>query len=170
MGDADDNRPLVAAHVIPALPGRHPFSRPAEPPAASELVERAATSGDPDRFFEPKEKSVADWLRDQGGHTIVSVDVSQTPRNRTPDALYRQSDNWHTLEIKTLDEPTLTAVSRNLRIGRHQSTVLVIDGSRVGLTGEAAEPGLREAVRKYGLDFRQIVIRLVDGSAICWLP
>lgn len=166
----DDNRPLVQADVIVAPAQRHPSSRPAVPPGASELMDRAALTGDPDRFFSRKEKSAADWLRQQGDLTIVSVDVSELERTKTPDSLYRHSDDWRSLEIKTLDQPTGASVTRNLRLARSQSAVVFIDGAQVGLTREAAEAGLREAVRKYGPDFRQIVIRLGDDSAICWLP
>lgn len=137
-------------------------------PSVMDLIHSLAPEDDPDRYFLPKEKYAAEWLRFDGGHQIISVDRSNNVRH--PDAILNDGMNWCTVEIKTLTTPSPNAVIQNLRLGRRQSRIVVLDGQPAKLSWESAETGAQGAIRRYGDDFDQIIVRLGDGSSLHWMP
>jgi len=163
--------PLVlSADRIEAPAGRLPDAKPTKPPSLKELMPWVSPGdGDDDTHFKAKERTVADWLRNEG-LTVKSIPIREHGKlGKTPDAVIsRFSSQWHPMDFKILESADAAAVTRNLREARRQAKFAVIDGNPIGLTRETAERGLRDAVRKFGLDFTQIVIRLGDNSAIYW--
>lgn len=166
-GGDDANQPLVSGRRIDAARGILPGSSRPRVAAVDDLTAQRAPHWNPDLYFLPKEKAVADWLRAEGGHVVISVD--RRGDMKTPDSILRDGSRWRTVEIKTLEAPTAAALQRRLRVARHQSRIAVIDGYGVGLSSIHARSGITEAVRNFGPDFDQIVIRVADGTALLWL-
>lgn len=160
-------RGVVAVHV---RPGGAP--REQVPPSVAELeaARLVAPDDDPYRYFSPKERVLADWLSAHGITGLRSVRARDRPGKPTPDAVFDHVDGWATLEMKTLDSPAENAVRAGVRSGRKQSPIVVIDGCGVAIPPDRATTALRKAIRVHGVDLRQVIVVLADGSALGWKP
>lgn len=168
-GGADEQQePLGPGERITIEPGSLADASRPEVLSLEELAGATAPAADPDRYFLPKEKHTADWLRDIGGHTIRSID--RIADSKAPDSALHDGSCWRTAEIKTLRSDKAAAIIQNVRRARKQARTIILDGEPVGLSRKEAVDGLRDAVRNYGRDLDHIVIRLGDGAALVWLP
>lgn len=159
---------LVPGQQVSAPRGRIPGSSTPEVQSIDDLRPWTAPQDDPDKHFSPKEKAVADWLREAGASTVVSVDRSDHKRH--PDSIAEFQTSRGAVEFKILEAPTAVAVTRGIRSGRGQARIVVIDGTRSGLKRADAETGLRAAISRYGYDLDQVIIRLDDGGVLVWTP
>lgn len=164
-----DYGPLVPAadevHIPCPYPPKHPA--PSRPPVdvadiPSELI---APSSNAWEHFSPDECDVAEWLAEQGVN-VLSIRERDGHGARTPDAV--RADLAHTIELKTLNEPTQTAVITRVRAGRGQSRRIVIDGRAAGLTRHDAEQGIGRVVGMFGSQLQEILVVPATGTAVYW--
>lgn len=139
---------------------------PPTPPTYEEVSTEGitASSDDPDRWFLPAERSVADWLRNRG-LDIRSVRERTGHALKTPDAV-ATSQNV-TFEFKTAVGSTNSIVQR-IRTARWQARRVVIDVRGTGTTREAATAGLAAALDMYDAHLDEVVIIVTDNLAIGW--
>jgi len=145
---------------------------PRDRPTVTDLIDREliAPDSDPFRGFNADERAAAEWLSDNNVRGVRAVARRLGEREVTPDAVFDSADGTRTLEIKTLNSPTVNAVHRNIRSAARQASIIVIDGRAAGISRAQAEAGLANGVRSEGSDIEQVIVVLGDGSAIGWRP
>jgi hypothetical protein len=142
------------------------------PPTVSDLdgLGLIAPPSDPHRYFSGSERLAAQWLEGNGLIGLRSVKRSVGDQQKTPDATFGTGENVSTLEIKSPTTTTEDGVHRQVRAGRKQSRILVLDFRRSVIELPTAKAGLRRAIRDYGRDVDQIILVLSAASPIGWTP
>lgn len=131
---------------------------------ALETLGRIAPEDDPDRYFEPEELVIAEWLR-AAGHTVRSVDDSNDLPT-TPDAVIDGARV--TVEFKTLERSTTVAARNAATTARKQSERIVINAGPVGLPDELAAEALARVLGLIGGVIEEIAILRADGTSVGW--
>lgn len=135
---------------------------------------------DPRGMFEPKERSVADRLADEGEMVHPRERIDDVADLKNPDAMVRTgpSDPGTVTEFKTLGSDNSAAVKENIlragdQLAQHGGGDVVIDGRGVALTEENARRGFARAVgqaRTHGSDLPDRVRMILGDGTIILLP
>jgi len=110
----------------------------------------------------PKEIESAEFLSE---HLGVGIYIRGGAATQGAD-FFISGVKW---ELKTLESPSNNAVARNIKkaIDRGQSSRIVIDGRKVGLTEAEALAGIARASRN-GANPAELMILLTDGKILIW--
>lgn len=118
---------------------------------------RVAPQGEPEKYYLPHERLLAQWLESLGIRTR-SVKASREPGTKTPDAVV--IGDGSTMELKEV-RATVSSVQGAVRKARVQSRRVVLD---LGATDEATSRALMDAaLRKYGHDLSDLLVRYDEG-------
>jgi hypothetical protein len=158
-GSEDDRGPLVPDQRRIAFGGKlGDLGSQRQLPSAKELHEGGLVASAPWQHFSPAERTLAQWLREQGVEVLSSA-ARTGEGEATPDAVLL--DVPVTVELKALDEPTPSAIRARVRIARRgQSRRVVIDGRAVGLMAEFAVSGIDRAL--------SVTVGSWTRSSSCW--
>lgn len=140
------------------------------PPSADALLAEGlvAPESDPYRYVDARARKILAWLEARGMRAMRSVKVSGREGSPTADIVFNHQGTLSTLEIKTVDAASSSAINGSIRAGRRQSRLILVDCRQAGVGREVGETGIRRGVRDSGNDIDQVILVLVDGSAIGW--
>jgi hypothetical protein len=110
---------------------------------------------DPENRFEPKEREVADFLEREGWRIDARPADHTVQGKKNPDATLRRSGSADgvSVEFKTLDRASLSAVKRNINEACDQvgaTGEIFVDGRKVDLAEAMALRGFRKACGQPG--------------------
>ena len=171
---AEKNAVMPADVFVRATPGGTPVN-PAQIPTYEDLVEfkKIAPKRDADRYFEPHEKKIADFLRSRN-LDVRSVD--EFKKRKSPDAVAVVKKT--PIEFKTLTPSDGTTYSR-LAFSTHAQNIAVksrhgvIDARGTNLTAAQAREELAVVIAEHGvnLDELMVIVPGADGFdvAVSWV-
>ncbi len=156
--------PKLSHHEeLPSPAGlRQTLAEDKRPPTASE-VHRIATVGAGWEFFSEAEASTAHWLWLRG---LELRSVRTLHKGKTPDAVAPAFDR--TVEIKNLATGTASALRRQLREARRQSTRVVIDARKAQLREPEILAELAAELYRRGGDYDEILVLIDGNAAVSW--
>lgn len=176
--DGEDERfPLPPGIRVEATPGGP--DRRGDPLTYREIrAANAEAQGEPYEFFDKKNKRtrkserpeqlIAEWLRSMGVPVrSVNDEHKELPSGRgRPDAIFEFLAL--TIEIKTLEEPTETAIRGNIRKIGYQARHGVLDLRELAIDEDLARRALVREIGNTGNALDQILLLLGDQRHLEW--
>ncbi|HET9875715.1 MAG TPA: hypothetical protein VFQ37_08105, partial [Mycobacterium sp.] len=156
--------------AVRETPRRHRRSKTVPSVAELESEGLIAPDDDPHRYFDQRERSIAEWLAANGVHGLRSVRRRHGHRRRTPDGIFDRGNSCATIEMKAPSAATADGVRRNTRVGTEQSRIVVLDFRGSGLDLATGIDGVRRVVRQNGNDLDQLIVMLKGNSRLGWKP
>lgn len=109
--------------------------------------------------FNPGERQVAEWLRDQG----VDVEAVRKDQGKSPDGIIRAAGV--TVEIKTLT--SAKKIEQRIWDAKQQAGHVVLDIRATGLTEADARARVAEALRRQGRGVEELLV-IGQGFVLSW--
>jgi hypothetical protein len=168
MGAHDrGERVLPTGTPVIGVPSRDGFGGGLKLPRSYAALKAAgllAPTSDPWKFFDRKERTIAEFLLGSG-IAVRSVSEDSLP---APDAVIDMFEL--TTEFKTLDPAVVNvagALYQRIRQARTQSSRVIVDVRGTAATRKDANQGVVRALRNGGRDLAEVVV-VGDGFVLSW--